>query len=222
MPTPNYLTIIGNIGSGKSTAMPLLLKALDAQPLYADDLFQTLDPFRDLYLKDIPRWAFTNELWLTYERSKMIQEYGAQKSGGQGTAKTNQLVLVDSGLLMSWVYTHSHLLVQNITLAEWELYEQMFDSFAKEYIAKSCVVRLKYSVPTLLARIQKRGRDYELAFYTKEYLEQLEEGLVALEKKLMQLDIPIIVIDESEVANFEQNSADARLLTNKVQSILTS
>lgn len=220
MPTPNYLTIIGNIGSGKSTAMPLLLKALDAQPLHADDLFQTLDPFRDLYLKDISRWAFTNELWLTYERSKMIREHGAQKSSVQSPTKTNQLVLVDSGLLMSWVYTHSHLLVQNITLAEWELYEQMFDSFSKEYIAKSCVVFLKYSIPTLLARIKKRGRDYELAFYTKEYLEQIEQGLVALEKKLVQLGVPIIVIDESEVANFEQNSADALVLTDKVQSAL--
>ncbi len=222
MPTPNYLTIIGNIGSGKSTAMPLLLKALDAQPLYADDLFQTLDPFRDLYLQDVPRWAFTNELWLTYERSKMIQKYSIEHDKGQNPENQGKLVLVDSGLLMSWVYTHSHLLVQNISLPEWELYEQLFDSFASEYISRSCVVRLRYSLPTLLARIKKRGRDYELAFYTKEYLEQLELGLVALEKKLVQMGIPVIVIDESQVADFEQNSADARILIDKVQSIVTS
>lgn len=208
-----YLTIIGNVASGKSTAMPLLIEALQGHPLYADDLFQTLDPFREQYLEDIKRWAFTNELWLTYERSKMIHEHSTD---------TEKTIIVDSGLLMSWVYTHSHLLVGNISLEEWNFYEKLYDQFANGYMTNSCVVRLKYSIDTLMNRLKKRGRDYELEYYTREYLEQLEEGLVALEKKLQQLGAKIIVIDEEEVADFENNPADEKkliqLITEHIQA----
>lgn len=206
-----YLTIIGNVASGKSTAMPLLIEALQGHPLYADDLFQTLDPFREQYLEDIKRWAFTNELWLTYERSKMIHEHSTD---------TEKTIIVDSGLLMSWVYTHSHLLVGNISLEEWNFYEKLYDQFANGYMTNSCVVRLKYSIDTLMNRLKKRGRDYELEYYTREYLEQLEEGLVALEKKLQQLGAKIITIDEEEVADFEANEKDREKLLQLVISPL--
>lgn len=207
MTFPKYLTIIGNVASGKSTAMPILLDALDAQPLYADDLFQTVDPFREVYLNDLKRWAFTNELWLTYERAKMINEHGSD---------SEKLVIVDSGLLMSWVYTYSHLLVKNISLEEWEFYEKLYDEFANGYIVNSCVIRLKYSMETLMQRLKKRGRDYELEFYTREYLEQLEDGLVALEKKLKQMGIRVLVIDEKQIRDFEKNDDDKNLLTKIV------
>lgn len=202
---PKFLTIIGNVASGKSTAMPILLKELDALPLYADDLFQTLDPFAKPYLQDIKRWAFTNELWLTYERAKLIKEFGKDNE---------KLTVVDSGLLMSWVYTYSHLLVENISLDEWEFYETLYDEFANGYLVDSVVVRLEYNLDTLMKRLQKRGRDYELEYYTREYLEQIEQGLVALEKKLAQQGVKVITVHEDEVADFEHNQISAGKLVS--------
>lgn len=208
------LTIIGNIGSGKSTAMPLLLDSLQAKPLYADDLFQTTDPFAQPYLDDTPRWAFTNELWLTYQRSELLREHVRVSNG------SSQLTVVDSGLLMSWVYTYSHLLVKNISLDEWELYQTLYDHFSQAVLHESAVVRLQYSIDTLLERIQKRGREYELAYYTREYLEQVEQGLDALEKKLRMSGVPCLVIDESDVADFENSQKDAEELIRQVKLLV--
>jgi deoxyadenosine/deoxycytidine kinase len=217
-----YITIIGNVASGKSTAMPILVKALGAQPLYADDLFQTTDPFAERYLQDTPRWALANELWLTYERAQMVNHLVASlaetgNSLDNPGGKHDKTIIVDSGLLMSWVYTYSHLLVKNIDMQEWELYQKLYENLAKDYLEKSCVIRLKYSMPTLMSRLKKRARDYELKFYTEEYLEQIEQGLVALQKKLEENGRKVITIDESEVPDFELNPADADRLVALVK-----
>lgn len=213
-PSPQILTIIGNVGAGKSSAMPILVNALQAMPLYADDLFQTTDPFAQLYLADTPRWAFANELWLTHQRANLLRSHLGNADA------TKQLTIVDSGLFMSWVYTYSHLLVKNITLAEWEFYQSLYDHFASEIWQDAKIVRLKYSHATLLKRIKQRGRDYELEYYTPEYLQQIESGLDALEKKLTMAAVPFLVINEAEIADFEHNSADADQLIAAVKNFL--
>jgi deoxyadenosine/deoxycytidine kinase len=210
---PSLITIVGNIGSGKSTAMPILLEALDASPVYADDLFQSVDPFAKAYLKDTPRWAFTNELWLTCERAKLLRAHLA----GQSEEAKKRHTVVDSGLLMSWIYAHSHLLVGNITLDEWEFYLSLYEHFSEDVISDMVVVRLRYSVETLLKRIRQRGRDYELEFYTAEYLEQLESGIVALEKQLRSHNVKWITIDEKDVADFENSERDRERLVEVVR-----
>jgi deoxyadenosine/deoxycytidine kinase len=207
------VTLVGNIGSGKSTAMPILLEALKARPLYADDLFQ-VDPFAPLYLDDIKRWAFTHELWLTHQRSLLLKEH-VKLPENNGT-----ITVIDSGLLMSWVYTYSHFLVKNISLDEWEFYENLYDQFSTEVLLETGVVRLKYTVPTLLKRITKRGRDYELKYYTAEYLEQIEMGLDALEKKLVMKGVPFTSIDEEDIADFENSPKDTEKLISRAKSIV--
>jgi len=193
------LTIIGNIASGKSTLMEILTKELVAEFVDADSLFQTTDPFATPYLADMKRWAFTNELWLTYERVALLRQAEKAQQG---------LLIVDSGLLISWVYTYSHFLVGNITVDEWELYERIYDSLTADLLKNKYVVRLQYSIDTLMERLQKRGRDYELAFYTREYLGQIEIGLGALEKKLAGSGVKFITIAEELIGDFENSLSD--------------
>lgn len=205
------LTIIGNIAAGKSTLMPILTKKFDAEFVDADNLFQTSDPFATPYLADMKRWAFANELWLTYERVKLLK-----------TAKENQqgLLIIDSGLLMSWVYTYSHLLVGNITEDEWNLYKSMYDVLTQDLFSNTHVIRLRYSMDTLMERLKKRGRDYELAFYTREYLAQIELGLSALIEKLEKHHVNIITIDEESIQDFEKNKDEAAALVATVEASL--
>lgn len=168
-------------------------------------------PFREIYLKDVKRWTFINELWMTYERAQLVKQFNNDH---------DTLILVDSGLLMSWVYTYSHFLVGNLNLNEWEFYEKLYNDFAEEYLKNSSVVLLKYSIDTLMQRLKKRGRDYELEFYTREYLEQIDEGLVALQKKLQQMGSQIILIDEKDLADFENNEKDTNSLISTVKNNL--
>lgn len=204
-------TIIGNIGSGKSTALPLIAEHLDAHTIQADDLFQTTDPFAKVYLGDMSRWAFANELWLTVNRVKLIKKELV-------TSKKEHCV-IDSGLLMSWVYTYSHFMAGRISKAEWELYQELYDDYSRELLANSAVIFLDYSIPTLLKRIAKRGRGYELKFYTKQYLEELQQGLQTLFRKLND-QVAVIQIAEQDIKNFEANNRDKQRMLEIVSTLL--
>lgn len=193
------VTVIGNVGAGKSSVISLVKKTLKAESLDADNLFQTTDPFRESYLKDIGRWSLANETWLTIQRAEMIRNALEE-------CKSEWLV-VDSGLLMSWVYTHSHLLVGEMNKEEWSLYETIFDKWARG-LESDVVVWLDYSVETLMGRIVKRGRDYELSYYTPQYLNNLQLGLSALTEKLKKEGAKLVKVSEQAVPDFVVNKKD--------------
>ncbi len=209
---PQILTIIGNIGSGKSSATPIISQAINAYEIDADNLFQTTDPFRDGYLQDRQRWAFTNELWLTYERTKILRHELAQ---------TNQKwVVVDSGLLMSWVYAYSHWLKQTITLAEWEFFMALYDEFTLPLSPNLIVLSLHYPIPTLLKRIKARGREFEITYYDAQYLTQLEEGIVALESRLESQGVKLIRVEEKTINDFVKSPKDKEQLIEMIKSVI--
>jgi deoxyguanosine kinase len=208
----NIITIIGNVASGKTSAAPLIVEALGADFLDADTLFQTEDPFRELYLQNTRRWALTNELWLTMRRAELLEQAISMNSG--------KPLVIDSGLLMSWVYTYSHLAVGNISQDEWELYEKVYNSVTKNLLSELTVIHLNYSMPTLLKRLKQRGRDYELAYYTRDYLMQLESGLEALVQRMLLDGMKVLEVPESHVCDFVANKEDALKLTNKVVGLL--
>lgn len=201
--------IVGNIGSGKSTALPLVAKTLKAGTLYADELFQKKDPFAKSYLNEINRWAFTNELWMTIERAKLLREH---------LKKTKKkITVVDSGLLISWVFTYSHFAKRIINRHEWELYQRLYKHIAADLVRSCTVIYLDYPIRTLMERIKKRGRDYELKYYTEEYLKQIRVGLRKLIQLLKQEKTTIIHIKEAQVADFENNPKDRKLFLTLVK-----
>lgn len=202
------LVIVGNIASGKSTATKIITQKLNAKKIDADDLFQTTDPFSKLYLENMSRWALTNELWLTIERVKLIAD--SMKDGD------NTLVVIDSGLLMSWVYTYGHYLNGVISADEWNLFEDIYTKLCGEVLNECLVVRLRYDLPVLMHRLKNRGRQYELEFYTPEYLEQIEKGLVALEKKLQTERVPLLIIEQGDIQDFENSKTDRERLHSAV------
>ncbi|MDZ7586797.1 MAG: deoxynucleoside kinase [Patescibacteria group bacterium] len=185
------VTVIGNIGSGKTTVTPVIARALKAKRVDADDLFQTIDPFREMYLKDIKRWALANELWLTLERVILIKKYFKERQ--------NKHLVIDSGLLMSWAYTYGHFLAGTMTPEEWRLYRRLFDKIAINLFTSSLVVYLECAVPTLMKRIKKRGRKFELKYYNPAYLKQIENGLEKLKQKLQRKKIKVITVAEAEI-----------------------
>jgi deoxyadenosine/deoxycytidine kinase len=208
------ITIIGNVASGKSTAVPFIAQEIQAERVDADNFFQTIDPFAKHFLKDISRWAFANELWLTYERAKLIRKTLQEV--------TSPYLLIDSGLLMSWVYTRSHYIQGLMTEAEWQLYENLYQEIAGDLLEDMLVVYLDYSLPTLMERLHKRGRDYELEYYNENYLNQIQQGLAALYDKLSSQATPTLAIKEHEVADFEASLDDRQHMLSSIKDFLTT
>lgn len=125
---------------------------------------------------------------------------------GVAGEKGKEWMVVDSGLLMSWVYMYSHLLVGEIDRDEWGLYEQVYKRLEKG-VKTDVVVRMDYPVEVLLERIKRRNRDYELEFYTRKYLEDRNKGLGELDEKLGRGGVKVLRVDESVVAEVGGPSA---------------
>jgi deoxyadenosine/deoxycytidine kinase len=209
------VTIVGNIGAGKSSATPLLVKLLNADTLDADNLFQTSDPFRDDYLGDIKRWSLANELWLANKRADLLNH--------KLKTVTKPWLVVDSGILISWAYGYTHFLSGDFSKKEWQLYDALLNKLVSNVFASTSVIKLDYSVPTLLNRIKKRGRAYEILHYTGDYLSQHEKGLTSLERRLKKLQVPLIKITEKDIPDFVGNPTDREnFLSICRQSLLSS
>ncbi len=202
--------IIGNIGSGKSSALPIVARTLKAATLYADELFHKTDPFAMMYLKDTPRWSFANELWLTVERANLLRHH-------LNTSK-KKVTVVDSGLLMSWIYSYSHFASKEMNRHEWELYQRLYKHVADELVGACCVIYLDYPIATLLQRIKKRGREFEQTYYNELYLTKLRRGLRKLVSNLEEQKIQVIHVKENQIADFENDKSDRKKFLEKIRN----
>jgi deoxyguanosine kinase len=212
MKKQTLVTIMGNIGSGKTTISTFISRELKTNILLADNLFQTKNPFKEDYLKNINRWAFTNELWMTIERVNLLKKYIAKQN--------NSITIVDSGLLMGWVYMRSHLLTNTISQVEWNLYEKIYKKLSEDILKTSKIIYLQCPYSILYKRIQKRGRVYELNSYTKPYLMQIQKGLSNFLCDAKKKKIPVLKIFNKTENDFKHNITEKQKLLKKINNFI--
>jgi deoxyadenosine/deoxycytidine kinase len=186
-----HIVVVGNVATGKSTMSALWAKRLSCQHVEADEFYKT-NPFFPLAIEDRRRWSLVTDLWFLYERVKL-----ARLTKGY---LRHRPVIVDSGLPMSWVYAHSRLSSGFSTIDEWELYLNLYKEMVVEELMPDLVVYLKAEVPFLRQRIIKRGREFELAFHSEEYLESLAASLEVLVNDLKKSNIQVVEyqVDDQE------------------------
>lgn len=167
----SIITVIGNVAVGKSTILPYVVEATHGTAVMADDFFQ-VSPFRDRFIADIPRWGLTNELFLLIKRVELMESLMMESGDAP--------LIVDSGIPMSWIYMRSHAINGLISQEEWDIFQSIFARVTRPlFTTNHTILHITAGIPILMERIQKRGRDYELAHYKAEYLEQLEKGIEA-------------------------------------------
>lgn len=180
------ITVIGNVGSGKSTIAPVLADSLSADYVAADELFK-VNPFFPLALQDRARWSLASDLWFLKERIGMLENYI------QNLHKKN--VVVDSGLWMSLAYAASRKNSGYFTLEEWNLYQDLYQNLTHGLVADEIIVHFKASVDFLRERICSRGREFEIMHHTREYLTGLEYGIEFVKGELDKQKTTVIEID---------------------------
>ncbi len=207
-PKGKIITVIGNVGSGKTTLSLKLSKLLNARLVKADTFYLT-NPFFPLAVKDRRRWSLTSDLWFLYKRVEMMKKTLSKKN--------KKYVVIDSGLPMSWVYSHSRIKSGFCNRQEWELYK-IYNNLLTNSLPKTTIlIQLKASTDFLLKRIKKRGRDFEIKFFDKNYLNSLANSLMTYKKEIVKRSNKLITI------NVEKNDfIDPEFLNNltyKVRSV---
>lgn len=180
------ITIIGNVGSGKTTLAKILAEKLPGILIDADPY--TLNPFLPHYAENHARWALATELFFTTARATHLStELKKDKS------KTK---IIDSGLLMGIeVYAKHHRKAGTMTKDEWTLFKKLTkDSVNSKLIYPDLVIYCHCDIRTCLERIEARGRKFE-THHSRKYLKNIETNLEILISKLKRLNISTIDLD---------------------------
>lgn len=201
------ITVIGNVGSGKTTLAKILAKKLPA--LFIDAEMYTSNPFLPLYIKDHVRWSLATELFFTLERAKYLKT--------ELSKHISKTKIVDSGLLMGIeAYAKHHLKAATMTKDEWSLFKKLTkDSINPKLIYPDLVIYCRCDIRTCLKRIEARGRKFE-THHSRKYLTNLETNLEVLLRKLKRLGIPTLDLDMTTFDPRTQNNI--KLLIEEVKT----
>jgi len=155
-----FVAVSGNIGSGKSTITTLLSEKLGWTPCY-----EVVDenPYLPDFYADMSRWSFHLQVFFL---SKRFQHHQAITRAPGSTVQDRT------------IYEDADIFARNLYLQGWmeerdfRNYHELFTTMIQFLRPPDLILYLRASVPTLLERIRRRGRDYERGV-SADYLAQL-------------------------------------------------
>jgi deoxyadenosine/deoxycytidine kinase len=187
-----FVTIAGNVGVGKSTLTQLLAERLGWTPVYeaVDD-----NPFIADFFADMRRWSFHSQLFFL---SRRIRSHREMTSHPQPIIQ-DRSIYEDANIFARNLYERG-----NMTPREFEVYRSFYEEFIQILPTPNLIVYLKASVPTLIERVHRRGRDYE-KHISPLYLQQLNELYNAWSEDFTLCPILTIPTDELDFVRFENH-----------------
>ncbi len=196
---PGYLSIEGNIGTGKSTLSHMLAREWNAQLIL--EQFED-NSFLPKFYSDPKRYAFPLEMSFLTSRYKQLDE---QLASGDLFRSS---VVADYGLFKSLVFAR-------VTLNEdeYHLYLKLYDIVSGQLRQPDKVVYLHRPVDQLLKQIAKRGRAYEQNMEAG-YLRQVQEGYLQYFRQGARQ--PVLIL-EMGALDFEQDPHLYRQIKREIQ-----
>lgn len=184
-----YLSVMGTMGSGKTTVAKILAKELKFQLL--EENFGE-NAFLPRFYQDMKRWAFHSQTFFLMEKVTQLlkadvilegakRPIGSHRETGMLSSRRAGLqhdsirgIVQDTPIEQdAFSYAKAQHVLGNIDDAEWRLYLKIYRSFEPYFPKADLIVYLETSVPAMADRIEKRGRGYEQKIPAS-YLELLD------------------------------------------------
>ena len=185
-----FLTIEGNIGSGKTSLATMLSKEFNTRLILEefDD-----NPFLPLFYKDAERYAFPLELSFLAERFHQLKKILPEND------------LFQPQIISDYLFNKCLVFAKsNLEEQEYHLYSQLFDIIHPNLPTPNLLVYLYLKPENSLKNIAKRGREYEQEIPIS-YLEKIQEGYLNYFKQ--HQDLSILLIDTNNI-DFVNNPND--------------
>ncbi|MEG0014533.1 MAG: deoxynucleoside kinase [Cellulosilyticaceae bacterium] len=197
------IVVGGMIGLGKSSVAEVLGEALGSEVFFesVDDnpilpLFYTASP-EEIQSK---RYPFLLQLYFLDTRFKAIK---------QALVKDNNVL--DRSIYEDWYFAKKNMELGRINKLEMQVYESLLHNMMEELEelpkkAPDLMVYLKGSFETVLERIMKRGRSFELDKELVDYYRFLWEGYDEWVMKHYQAsEVLLVDMDEIDVVDKEED-----------------
>ena len=144
-----HIAVAGNIGSGKTTLTKLLAHRYGWTPR-----FEPVDnnPYLADFYADMPRWSFNLQIYFLSKRFKEVVEI----------SKSEEVIIQDRTIFEDACIFAPNLHGQGMMSdRDFQNYSDLFDLMMSLVRLPDLMIYIRASIPTLVAQIQKRGRDYE-------------------------------------------------------------
>ncbi|WP_341837034.1 deoxynucleoside kinase [Chitinophaga pollutisoli] len=188
-----FITIEGNIGSGKTTLAHQLAEQFRARLVleeFADN------PFLPKFYADPAQYAFPLELFFMAERYKQLKEMHAGPD------------LFTSHTVSDYLFIKSLMFAKmNLEADEFSLYQKLFDIINPQLPQPDLLIFLNAPVEQLQSNIRRRGRPYEQQIKDS-YLERVQEMYIQF---IRQYPMRTLMVDTTKY-DFLRTPADLQML----------
>ena len=186
-----HIAIAGNIGAGKTSLTELLAKHYNWEPHYED---VTDNPYLDDFYNHMERWSFNLQIYFLKSRFEQLLSF-----------KENKKTIIQDRT----IYEDAHIFAPNLNAMglmnqrDFKNYKGLFDLMESLIQGPDLLIYLRSSIPNLVNKIHKRGRDYENSI-SIDYLSRLNERYEAWissydSKKLIIIDVDSLeFVDNNE------------------------
>ncbi len=191
-----YLAIAGNIGSGKSTLTALLAEAFGLRPVYEA---VSENPYLEDFYRDMGAYAFHSQVFFLARR---LRQHLLEVNGRTRVVQ-DRTVYEDAFVFAQHLYREGYL-----SERDWRTYLDLFHGVAPALRKPDLLLYLRASLPTLRARIEKRGRPFERAIPDRYLL-----GLNALYEELIAgWNLSPVQVVEADRLDFVEREEDRQAL----------
>jgi len=199
-PRHRYIVVEGPIGVGKTSLTRALARRFNARSVF--ELVEE-NPFLASFYQDRNKYAFQTQLFFLLSRFKQQQELFQQELFSQITVS-------------DYLFAKDRIFA-SITLDpnELALYERVYEHLGPRVMKPDLVIYLQARLDVLLARIRKRGREFERKF-DADYLAELARTYNDFFHRYDET--PLLVINTSDI-DFVESERDFEELIRAMGSI---
>lgn len=201
---PKHIAVAGNIGAGKTTLTELLSKHYKWIPQFEDT---DNNPYLNDFYEDMQRWSFNLQIHFLHSRLNQLLEI----QRGTETIIQDRTIYEDANIFAPNLHS-----MGLMTKRDFTNYYTFFETLKSMVKPPDLLIYLNASVPTLVAQIQKRGRDYEENIRL-DYLKKLNDFY---DKWISEYkEGPLLVVD-ADKNKFSENEEDLGIIINQIDAQL--
>lgn len=202
-----FIAVEGPIGAGKTTLASMLSQELGFPMI--DEIVED-NPYLDKFYDNIEEWSFQLEMFFLCHRYKQLEDTD------RDYLKKGQPVLSDYHIYKNVIFAERTLHGQQL-----EKYKQIYHLLTDDLPKPNIIIYIRASLPTLLQRIEKRGRPFEKKI-EKQYLERLITDYDTAIEELQQTDpnLSVLTID-GDHEDFVLNKTDFERIARQIKELIS-
>ena len=199
-----YFAIAGNIGAGKTSLAELLSKHYGWEAHFEDVID---NPYLDDFYNHMERWSFNLQIYFLNSRFRQLN----------GFKSSNKDFIQDRT-----IYEDAHIFAPNLhamglmNQRDFNNYLSLFGLMESVVKGPDILIYLRSSIPNLVHKIHKRGREYENSI-SIEYLSRLNERYEAWISTYNKGKLLIVDVDQID---FVENKEDLGKIIEKIDAEL--